>query len=109
MSHNPAVRDRWFKSSPRNHFSVDVNYQVYVLQNSVGRYYIGLSENVHQRLVQHNEGISQWTRYRGPWPLVWTSQPLKLSEARKLENHLKRQKGGVGFFKATGLSRHHVS
>lgn len=30
---------------------------------------------------------------------------MSLTEARKLENILKRQKGGVGFFKITGLVR----
>ena len=30
---------------------------------------------------------------------------MSLSEARKLENFLKRQKGGRGFFEFTGLPR----
>ena len=82
-----------------------MNYQVYVLQNLAGKFYIGLSEDVAVRLHQHNNGVSKWTRSRGPWVLVWTSEPLSLSAAKKLENSLKRQKGGVGFFKATGLIR----
>jgi putative endonuclease len=79
------------------------NYQVYVIQNAEGRFYIGLSENVANRLDQHNHGISKWTRYRGPWTLVWTSEPQSLSDARKLENHLKAQKGGFGFRAIIGL------
>ena len=80
-------------------------YQVYVLQNSEGRFYIGLSEDVAVRLGQHNDGTSKWTRHRGPWTLVWTSQKLTLSDARKLENRLKAQKGGAGFKAMTGLER----
>ena len=80
-------------------------YQVYVLQNPSGKFYIGVSENVAVRLQQHNSGVSQWTRHRGPWTLVWTSQSFSLSEARRLENFLKRQKGGDGFYAATGLER----
>ena len=80
-------------------------YQVYVLQNSEGRYYIGVSEDVTVRLAQHNDGTSKWTRHRGPWTLVWTSEKLTLSDARKLENRLKAQKGGVGFKAITGLER----
>ena len=76
-----------------------------VIQNGEGRYYIGLSENVKIRLAQHNEEISKWTRHRGPWTLVWTSEGLTLSEARKLENRLKAQKGGAGFTALTGLVR----
>jgi len=79
-------------------------YQVYVLQNPAGRFYIGLSEDVPKRVRQHNEGVSQWTRSRGPWTLVWNSPSMSLSQARKLENLLKRQKGGSGFFKLTGLN-----
>ena len=74
-------------------------YQVYVIQNSEGRFYIGLSDDVARRLTDHNLGVSTGTRYRGPWTLRWTSDLMTLSEARKLENWLKRQKGGVGFYK----------
>ena len=80
-------------------------YQVYVLQNAQGRFYIGLSEDVLTRLRQHNSGVSTWTRSRGPWTLVWTSQTVPLAAARKLERHLKSQKGGDGFYRLTGLRR----
>ena len=77
-------------------------YQVYVIQNHEGRYYIGLSEDIAKRLEDHNTGISRWTRFRGPWKLVWTSAEMTLTEARKLENVLKTQKGGDGFYQMTG-------
>jgi len=80
-------------------------YQVYVLQNPSGKFYIGLSENVQLRRQQHNSGRSNWTsKHPGPWSLVWCGPPTTLSEARKLENLLKRQKGGSGFYRITGLS-----
>ena len=78
---------------------------MYVIQNPSGTFYMGLSEDVEIRLDQHNSGLSQWTRFRGPWKLVWTSQRIPLSEARKLETFLKRQKGGDGFYRTTGLLR----
>ncbi len=84
---------------------MDAVYQVYVVQNAEGRLYIGLSEDVSRRLVDHNSGISKWTKHRGPWSLVWTSEAMSLREARKLENLLKRQKGGDGFYQMTGLRR----
>ena len=80
-------------------------YQAYVIQNPAGRFYIGLSEDVTKRLADHNASVSNWTRIRGPWHLVWTSEPMSLSAARKLENFLKKQKGGNGFFEFTGLTR----
>lgn len=80
-------------------------YQVYVLRNPDDRHYIGLSSDVENRLLQHNAGASKWTAKYRPWNLVWLSAPLNLSEARKLENQLKRQKGGNGFYGLTGLPR----
>ncbi|MBT5902018.1 MAG: GIY-YIG nuclease family protein [Opitutaceae bacterium] len=68
-----------------------------MIENSVGRTYIGLSDDVGRRLKDHNDGMSKWTKSRGSWRLVWKSHPIvTLGEARKLENLLKRQKGGTG-------------
>jgi putative endonuclease len=78
-------------------------YQVHVIKNAAGKFYIGLSENVQIRLQQHNQGVSKWTRHREPWSLVWTSESLTLANARKLGKRFKRQKGGVGFRFLTGL------
>jgi len=71
-------------------------YQVYILINPAGLHYIGLTSDVEVRLRQHNEGFSKWTSSRGPWSLWWTSEAMSRSDARKLENKLKRQKGGIG-------------
>ena len=78
-------------------------YQAYILTNPTGRIYIGISEDPAVRVSQHNEGLSKWTRGKGPWALSWTSKPMSLSEARKLENLLKRQKGGSGLDKIKSL------
>lgn len=71
-------------------------HRVYLISNREGRRYIGLSEDVTLRLSQHNAGLSKWTAKYRPWTLTWTSLPMPLGEARKLENLLKRQKGGSG-------------
>jgi putative endonuclease len=102
----PLRRDRWFKSSPRNQFlSTAVAYRVYVIQNREGKFYIGLSDDIDRRITQHNAGVSKWTRAKGPWTLIWQSDDLSLSEARRLEKRLKRQKGGRGLFHLTGVRR----
>jgi putative endonuclease len=80
-------------------------YRVYILQNPEGRFYIGLTDDVARRLQQHNDGESQWMKGRGPWRVVWQSPNLSLIEARKLENRLKRQGRGKGFYSITGLRR----
>jgi putative endonuclease len=80
-------------------------YRVYVFQNGEGKFYIGLANDVGRRSHQHNLGVSKWTRGKGPWQLVWQSQRMNLSEARRLELLLKRQKGGDGSYRLTGLRR----
>jgi putative endonuclease len=82
-----------------------VLYRVYVINNLEGKFYIGLSNDVARRVEQHTTGQSRWTKARGPWTLVWQSAEMNLSDARKTELLLKRQKGGDGFYKMTGLSR----
>ncbi|MDF1825643.1 MAG: GIY-YIG nuclease family protein [Verrucomicrobiales bacterium] len=66
------------------------------MENVSGRRYIGLSADVSNRLSQHKAGESTWTKGKGPWNLVWQSREMTLGEARKLENKMKRQKGGAG-------------
>ena len=78
-------------------------YRVRVIRNRDSWFYIGLSEDPAHRLEQHNRGESHWTKSRGPWELVWTSKLMSLTEARKLENQLKRQKRGKGFYRLIGL------
>ena len=73
--------------------------------NREGKYYIGLSDDVSRRINQHNFGDSRWTRGKGPWILIWQSGEMNLSDTRKLELSLKRQKGGNGFYRMIGLSR----
>jgi putative endonuclease len=80
-------------------------YFVYVLKNPAGKFYSGITDDVPGRVLDHNGGVSRWTRGKGPWSLVWQSKEMSLSAARKLENRLKRQGRGSGFFTITGISR----
>ena len=80
-------------------------YRVYILQNCEGGFYVGLFDDVAHRVEQHNTGHSRWTKGRGPWAVVWQSEELSLTDARKLENRLKRQGRGKGFYTITGLHR----
>jgi len=84
---------------------MSASYRVYILQNGKGRFYIGLTDDLARRLKQHNDGESRWTKARGPWKVAWKSDELSLSDARRLENRLKRQGRGRGFYSITGLHR----
>ena len=81
-------------------------YYCYIIQSQTSsKYYIGVTDGIPRRVEQHNNGISKWTENRGPWVLVWHKEFKDLSEARKFENKLKRQKGGDGFYTITGLEK----
>jgi putative endonuclease len=88
-----------------NFLQLAVPYRVYVIQNREGKFYIGLSDDVDRRIEQHNIGDSRWTSGKGPWVLMWQSEDMNLSDARKLELLLKRQKGGDGFYRMIDLPR----
>ena len=46
-------------------------YSVYVLYSaSFQVYYKGYTENINDRLAQHNAGLSRYTAGKGPWELI---------------------------------------
>jgi putative endonuclease len=71
-------------------------FSIYILQSdSSGRFYCGYSENVTQRLHQHNDPnyrLSKTTkRFKGPWNLVTILSCDSLSDAIKLERKIKKR------------------
>ena len=37
---------------------------VYVVQNAEGRFYVGMTTHLEERLNDHNSGVSTWTKNR---------------------------------------------
>ncbi len=65
---------------------------LYVIKNSKGRYYIGVTENITRRLLEHNSERSLATRGRGPWELVYTEIFPSSQEAKRREYDIKQKK-----------------
>ncbi|MBI5640825.1 MAG: GIY-YIG nuclease family protein [Nitrospirae bacterium] len=64
---------------------------VYVLRCRNDALYIGLTNNVHKRLGEHEKGTgSKYVRSQRPFRLVKTIPCNNASEARSLEYRLKR-------------------
>src|SRR5437867_11018749 len=101
-AHDPAKARRRIQTPPAQPNAKIFVYRVYVLQNAQSRFYIGISDDADRRIGQHNRGESRWTKAGTPWTCVWKSKNLSLSDARKLEILLKRQKGGAGFYRLIG-------
>ena len=71
-----------------------MKYSVYILiSKKSGRYYIGQTKNVEQRLERHNQGRSKFTRLEKPCELFYTEEYTSRSDAIKRERYLKSPKG----------------
>ncbi|MFZ5940125.1 MAG: GIY-YIG nuclease family protein [Bacteroidota bacterium] len=67
-----------------------MGFYVYILQSGKdGRFYIGQTSNLEQRLDDHNKGHSRYTRNFTPWELKYFKRCQTRSEAIALERKLK--------------------
>ena len=76
-----------------------MKYWVYILKSERDNtFYIGLSRDPHQRLIEHNSGYSKYTKGHIPYTLVYEEEHIDRMSARKREKYFK---SGVGrqFFK----------
>ena len=63
---------------------------VYVLRSeSTGRYYTGCTEDLENRLHEHNAGENQSTVYGVPWAVIYCEEVATRSEANRLEKKIK--------------------
>ncbi|MDP3988157.1 MAG: GIY-YIG nuclease family protein [Candidatus Levybacteria bacterium] len=68
-------------------------YFTYILQSEKdGRYYIGSTNNLENRLERHNKGYSRYTKNKGPFKIIYQEGYNTLSEAKKREYYLKSLK-----------------
>ncbi|MCR4276828.1 MAG: GIY-YIG nuclease family protein [Candidatus Roizmanbacteria bacterium] len=66
---------------------------IYIIESTLsGKYYIGCTDNINRRLIDHNKGLSKYTRNKGPWVLKYSEEYGNLSEARKREKQIKSWK-----------------
>lgn len=69
-------------------------YYVYVLLSEKdNNFYIGFSENVEQRLDEHNAGKNASTRSRRPFKLIYCEGHTSKSDALRREGYFKTSKG----------------
>lgn len=69
-------------------------WKVYVLKSKKsGKYYVGMSQDVDQRLKQHNSGKSKFTSGHIPWDLIYSEVCDTALQARMREKYLKSAAG----------------
>jgi len=64
----------------------------YILECSDGRYYVGSTIHLNQRLKEHNSRKCRFTKLRLPVELIYKEEFKTYSEARKREYEIKRKK-----------------
>jgi len=66
---------------------------VYVLQSTrLHIFYVGHTDDLTQRIREHQSGRSRFTASRGPWELVNVEVYSTRAEAMKREREIKRRK-----------------
>jgi putative endonuclease len=67
---------------------------VYILlSNKDYRSYVGSTDDLEKRLIEHNQGKCKSTKYRRPLKLIYQEEFNSLAEARLREKFLKTRKG----------------
>ncbi|OGD62937.1 hypothetical protein A2160_04180 [Candidatus Beckwithbacteria bacterium RBG_13_42_9] len=77
-------------------------YYVYVLKSlkyKSLKIYIGFTNNLEVRLLQHNQKNTLSTRYGIPWKLVYYEAFLSKRDAIIREKRLKTGSSAIGFLK----------
>ena len=64
-------------------------FWVYVLENAKGQFYIGQTNNLKNRISNHNrsdKALGKFTRKNGPWRLVWSAGRSCIRYAARARN-----------------------
>jgi putative endonuclease len=68
-------------------------FYTYIIQSQTsGRFYVGHTEDLDNRVHEHNSGESKSTRNKGPWKLVYSESFPSRAEAQKREYEIKSKK-----------------
>jgi putative endonuclease len=73
-------------------------FWVCVLENTVGSFYLGQTDDLERRVAEHNDpgaALSKYTRKHGPWRLVWSEEHPDRSLAVRRERFTKSRKSAA--------------
>ncbi|CAH0999277.1 hypothetical protein LEM8419_00574 [Neolewinella maritima] len=65
---------------------------IYILKSEAGKFYIGYTQNLAERIRTHQANEGSWTRGKGPWTLRYYESFDSDTLARSRELHLKKTK-----------------
>ncbi len=65
-------------------------YYTYVIKSQEGYHYTGMTEDLENKLLEHNEKrLSFWTKRGNNWKLIYKEEFVNKSDALKKEKWLK--------------------
>ena len=68
-------------------------YYVYVLKSlKNGRFYVGYTGDLENRVKEHNRGKTKGNYFNGPFELFYSEGFENIEDARKRERYIKSQK-----------------
>ena len=70
-------------------------YYVYILESESNskELYIGYTNDLKKRLIQHNGGLSRSTKRYLPWKLIYYEACLNINDAKRREKYFKTSQG----------------
>ena len=68
-------------------------FYTYVLMNGKKRLYTGFTNDLRKRLKEHNDKRSTYTKYRGPYKLIYYEACIDENDAKQRERYLKTGRG----------------
>ncbi len=69
-----------------------MEFVVYIMYSiSLGKYYVGQTQDINNRILQHNSGKGKYTSKGIPWRLIQTFECINRTEAVKLELKIKKR------------------
>ncbi|OGB74983.1 hypothetical protein A2810_02755 [candidate division Kazan bacterium RIFCSPHIGHO2_01_FULL_49_10] len=69
-------------------------FYTYVLESiQFDQIYVGFTEDLKKRLIEHNQGLSPSTKPYRPWKLIYYEACLNENDAMRREKYLKTTQG----------------
>lgn len=68
-------------------------HYVYILRTESGEKYIGTTQDLKNRLEEHNNGETKTTKNNGEYKIIWYCAFTNKSRAYKFEKYLKSSSG----------------
>jgi len=70
-----------------------MQYNLYIIYSiKLDRYYIGHTEDLEKRIIQHNTGMSAYTSKANDWVLKYVERYETREKARSREMEIKKKK-----------------